>query len=198
MLEETFSFGERPRTFRYESGGRQIVVREGGEYGAVGKTFTFEENGIAETGWGRHGEIERVYVFEGGNDTITERSGGWYGDVDRTIVFEGINASVFREPEAFLQFLMFTERTAEEVEQVRQDRVTEPARGVRQPVTRGRFAFTGKRHTSSRAPADDKKTDTADSIPDAGPAEEDARPQRAPLKKSSDIPYEERRGGRKS
>ena len=94
---------------RYEAGGQRIAVREGGDYGAVGKLFTFEGNGISETGWGRNGEIERVYVFEPGDDAITERSGGWYGDVDRTIVFEGIRASVFREPEAFLQFLVFTE-----------------------------------------------------------------------------------------
>jgi len=40
MLEETFSHGIRPRTFRYEQGGQQITVREGGEYGQVGKTFT--------------------------------------------------------------------------------------------------------------------------------------------------------------
>ena len=30
MLEETFAFGQRPRTFRYEDGGRQIAVREDG------------------------------------------------------------------------------------------------------------------------------------------------------------------------
>ena len=64
MLEETFSFGQSPRTFRYENGGEQIAVREGGQYGAVGKIFTFERNGVAETAWGRHGEIERVYIFE--------------------------------------------------------------------------------------------------------------------------------------
>jgi hypothetical protein len=109
MLEETFSFGHSPRTFKFEAGGQRIAVREGGDYGAVGKLFTFEENGISETGWGRNGEIERVYVFEPGDDAITERSGGWFGNVDRTIVFEGIRASVFREPEAFLQFLVFTE-----------------------------------------------------------------------------------------
>src|SRR5512139_3362507 len=60
MLEETFSFGQRPRTFRYENGGRQIAVREGGQFGAVGKTITFDHNGIVETAWGRDGEIERV------------------------------------------------------------------------------------------------------------------------------------------
>ena len=42
MLEETFAFGQHPRTFRYENGGRQIAVREGGQYGAVGKIFTLE------------------------------------------------------------------------------------------------------------------------------------------------------------
>ena len=61
MLEETFAFGARPRTFRYENGASRIAVREGGEYGAVGKIFTFEQNGISETVWGRNGEIERVY-----------------------------------------------------------------------------------------------------------------------------------------
>ena len=112
MLEETFSFGQSPRTFWYENGGEQIAVREGGQYGAVGKIFTFERNGVAETAWGRHGEIERVYIFEAGNDAITARKDGWFGTVDRTLVFEGIDASVFREPEAFLQFLIFTERHA--------------------------------------------------------------------------------------
>jgi len=37
MLEETFSFGQRPRTFRYENGGLQIAVREGGQYGRLVK-----------------------------------------------------------------------------------------------------------------------------------------------------------------
>ncbi len=109
MLEETFAFGARPRTFRYKNGAARIAVREGGEYGAVGKIFTFEQNGITETAWGRNGEIERVYQLEATGDAITERAGGWYGDVDRTIVFSGIEASMFLEPEAFLQFLMFTE-----------------------------------------------------------------------------------------
>ena len=116
MLEETFSFGQSPRTFRYENGGEQIAVREGGQYGAVGKIFTFERNGVAETAWGRHGEIERVYLFESGNDTIMVREDGWFGMVVRTLVFEGIDASVFREPEAFLQFLIFTEWRKGEME----------------------------------------------------------------------------------
>ena len=118
MLEETFSFGHSPRTFKYEAGGQRVAVREGGDYGAVGKLFTFEGTGISETGWGRNGEIERVYIFESGDDAITERSGGWYGDVERTIVFERIRASVFREPEAFLQFLMFTEWSDREREDI--------------------------------------------------------------------------------
>lgn len=76
MLEEPFSFGQRPRTFRYEDGGRKIAVREGGQYGAVAKTFTFEREGIAETAWGRHGEIERVYIFGPARDTITDGQAG--------------------------------------------------------------------------------------------------------------------------
>jgi hypothetical protein len=109
MLEETFSFGQRPRTFRYENGGRQIAVREGGQYGAVGKLFLFEQNGVVETAGGRDGEIERVYIFENTHDAITERKGGWFGVVTRTLVFQGIETGVFCEPEAFLQFLMFSE-----------------------------------------------------------------------------------------
>ena len=114
MLEETFSFGEPPRTFRFEAGGQRIVMREGGDYGAVGKTYSFEESGISETAFGRDGSIERVWIFEPKGDAITIRKGGWYGDVERTLVCQRINASVFREPEAFLQFLMFTEKSARE------------------------------------------------------------------------------------
>jgi len=195
MLEETFSFGQSPRTFRYEDGGRQIVVREGGDYGAVGKTFTFESTGISETGWGRHGEIERVYVFEPGNDAITVRNGGWYGDIDRTIIFEGIGASLFREPEAFLQFLMFTERwsneRAEEPQAVRAD----AGRGMQPAAGHSRYAFTGKRHTTSgeeTGKRGDARTD--------GSTEGESVPQNqdnTPMQKSSDIPFEERRKGRK-
>ncbi len=151
MLEESFSFGRSPRTFRYEDGGRQIVMREGGDYGAVGKTYTFEANGIAETAYGRNGEIERVFVFASGSDTIIVRRGGWYGDVERTLVFEGIDTSLFREPDAFLQFLMFTEKSAreseaeidEQVAMIRGTPVAEPGRS--------RFAYTGPRHTSDDA-----------------------------------------------
>lgn len=149
MLEETFSHGSRPRTFRYEQGGEQIVVREGGEYGQVGKTITFEQNGIAETGWGRNGEIERVFIFEPGNDTITERTGGWYGDVERTIFFKGINASLFREPEAFLQFLMFSEWSDKDRDEVMQEQVAKIRGGSTAGSGRSPYAFTGERHTSS-------------------------------------------------
>jgi hypothetical protein len=150
MLEETFAFGQRPRTFRYENGGRQIAVREGGQYGAVGKIFTFEENGISETAWGRHGEIERVYVFEDTRDAITERTDGWFGTVNRTMVTERIDASVFREPEAFLQFLMFTERHDGGAEAEPQMAPTGIGRRAGPPLmTHNRFAFTGKRRDSS-------------------------------------------------
>ncbi|MEN6395554.1 MAG: hypothetical protein ABFC78_03615 [Methanoregula sp.] len=148
MLEETFSFGEPPRTYRYEAGGRQIAMREGGDYGAVGKTFSFEGKGIAETAFGRDGSIERVFIFEPGGEAITIRSGGWFGEIERRLVCERINASVFREPEAFLQFLMFTEKSArekedeidEQVAKIRGTSVAEPGRS--------RFAYTGTRHTS--------------------------------------------------
>jgi len=149
MLEESFTHGSRPRTFRYEQGGQQIVVREGGEYGQVGKTITFEGNGIAETGWGRNGEIERVFVFEAGNDTITERAGGWFGNVERTIMLQGINASLFREPEAFLQFLMFTEWSANDREEVIQEQVAKIRGGSTSGSSRSPYAYTGDRHASA-------------------------------------------------
>jgi len=148
MLEETFAFGHPPRTFRYEAGGRQIVMREGGDYGAVGKTFTFEGNGVAETAFGRNGEIERVYVFDPRAETITIRSGGWYGNVDRTLHCERIDVSVFREPEAFLQFLMFTEKSAREAEAEIDEKVAEIRGGSAAQPGRNRFAYTGPRHTS--------------------------------------------------
>jgi hypothetical protein len=175
MLEETFSFGQRPRTFRYESGGKQIAVREGGQYGAVSKIFTFDRNGITETAWGREGEIERVYIFDEGNDAITERAAGWFGPVTRTMVFEGIDASVFREPEAFLQFIMFTEHREGEADatgNVEPDSTHET--GSSPP--RSRFAFTGKRHLPSDSDKDtgENEGDTRiDFIPDGdSPADE--------------------------
>jgi hypothetical protein len=198
MLEETFSFGQRPRTFRYENGGQQIAVREGGQYGAVGKIFTFDRNGVAETAWGRHGEIERVYIFEAGNDAITERKGGWFGTVDRTLVFEGINASVFREPEAFLQFLMCTERREGEVDSTDRDSVADITHGDRAKAAHSRFAFTGKRHTSSDTPSDMKEDIRIDIIPEGDASIEETPEDEPSRKKSSEISYAERKTGRKS
>lgn len=148
MVEESFASGSRPQTYRYEAGGSRIVVREGGAYGAVGVQYTFEENGVAKTAWGRDGEIERVWTFE--RDTISERSGGWFGNVDRLFVFEGINPSMFREPEAFLQFLIFTalsdaDRTADVDEQVSEIRSGKGTAGG------SRYAYTGPRRTSSES-----------------------------------------------
>ena len=198
MLEETFSFGKRPRTFRYENGGQQIAVREGGQYGAVGKIFTFDRNGVAETAWGRHGEIERVYIFEAGDDAITERNGGWFGAVDRTLVFEGINASVFREPEAFLQFLIFTERHEGEVESVDTDRVADVTHADGSKVIQSRFAFTGKRHTSSDTPSEMKEDIRIDIIPEGDASLEETPEYEASQRKSSEISYTERKTGKKS
>jgi hypothetical protein len=197
MLEETFAFGQPPRTFRYENGGRQIAVREGGQYGAVGKIFTFEENGVSETAWGRHGEIERVYLFEATRDAITERTGGWFGTVDRTFVFEGIDASVFREPEAFLQFLMFTERHEGGAEAEPQRTPADIGRRAGAPLmTKSRFAFTGQRHTSTddRAGGDHH----IEFIPDGDASKDEPSRKDSRMKKSSEISYAERRGERKS
>jgi len=195
MLEETFSFGRSPRTFRYEDGCRQIAVREGGQYGAVGKIFSFDREGIAETAWGRHGEIERVYIFETADDAITERNGGWFGMVDRTFVFDGINAAVFREPEAFLQFLMVTERHEGEVQGL--EKTGSVIQGEGTKITPGRFAFTGKRHESPKTSPEKNDDIQIDVIPDG-----DVSPEKTPdepcRKKSSEISYAERKTGRKN
>ena len=153
MIEETFAFGRHPRTFRYENGGQRIAVREGGEYGAVGKLFTFEGKGISETAWGRNGEVERVFVFEAGDDAITERAGGWFGDMERIIVFEGINASLFRDPEAFLQFLMFTEWSESDRQAHISDEVAKIRGGEKGAPGRSPYAYTGNRQAQAGANA---------------------------------------------
>jgi hypothetical protein len=201
MLEETFSFGQRPRTFRYENGGRLIAVREGGQYGAVGKTYTFDRNGIVETAWGRDGEVERVYIFEPGNDMITERTGGWYGPVSRTILFEGIDASVFREPESFLQIMVFTERSEKDADAEHLSNESDSAQGAGVSPARSRFAFTGKRRTPLDTVQDsrEKREDTRiDVIPDGDSSGDEPLPEKSRQKKSSEISYEERRSGRQS
>jgi hypothetical protein len=208
MLEETFAFGESPRTFRYENGGRQIAVRAGGDYGAVGKIITFENNGITETAWGRHGEIERVYQLDAKGDAITIRAGGWYGDVERTIIFAGMGASLFREPEAFLQFLMFTEWSAKDRDEDMNERVAEIRGGEAASSGRSPFAYTGIRPTPAGAgdgggrergpqrPARTSRGAPADAgidfIPD-GDAPEKKSPQGPGSRRSSEISFEERR-----
>ncbi|RPI40322.1 MAG: hypothetical protein EHM53_02360 [Methanoregulaceae archaeon] len=207
MLEETFAFGERPRTFRYEDGGRQIAVREGGEYGAVGKIITFEKNGIAETAWGRNGEIEHVYQVDTKGDAITVRAGGWFGEIERTIVFAGMGASLFLEPEAFLQFLMFTEWSAKDREEDINERVAEIRGGKDATPGRSPYAYTAapaaqkkaaqrilglqKNGQNARLSPDERDIDF---IRDAdAPAVEDSRKQRILSRQSRDISYQERR-----
>ncbi len=205
MLEETFAFGQRPRTFRYENGGRQIAIREGGDYGAVGKIITFEQNGITETVWGRNGEIEHVYQFDPKGDAITIRAGGWYGDVERTIVFAGMGASLFHEPEAYLQFLMFTEWSEKDRDENVNERVAE-IRGGGAASGKSPFAYTGASAKGKDAPRiqglrKDGKTPRAshddthiDFIPDAdSPAVENSRKQVIFSRQSRDISYQERR-----
>ncbi|MGB9177255.1 MAG: hypothetical protein WCB46_11045 [Methanoregula sp.] len=210
MLEETFAFGQRPRSFRYENGARQIAVREGGDYGAVGKIITFEQNGITETSWGRNGEIERVYQVDARGDAIIIRAGGWYGDVERTIEFTGRGASLFLEPEAFLQFLMFTEwstkdRDEDINERVAQIRGADPASPDRSP-----YAYTGIRHTSAvpgaagggpeqvpqrtaRASRGTPADEDIDFIPDGdSPAQGNPLVQGSSSRRSSEIAFEER------
>ncbi len=217
MIEETFAFGHRPRTFRFEAGGQRIAVREGGEYGAVGKLFTFEEKGVSETGWGRNGEIERVFVFEAGDDAIAERAGGWFGNLERIIVFEGIRASVFREPEAFLQFLMFSEWSDSDRQSQVSDEVTKIRDGEKGAPGRSRYAYTGPRHMTegagearARGPAPGVSARDGDARPARtsrpGPgdggidfiADADAPPSTVPrgppARRSDDIPFEERLG----
>ncbi|MHB8052721.1 MAG: hypothetical protein ACYDEZ_05480 [Methanoregula sp.] len=209
MLEETFAFGQRPRTFRYEDGGRQIAVREGGDYGAVGKIITFENNGITETAWGRNGAIERVYQFDPRGDAITIRAGGWYGDVERTIVFAGMGPSLFREPEAFLQFLVFTEWSAKDRDQDINERVAK----IRDSGNAGRspYAFSGQRPGANDSGAGSgtsaaiitgrkygavvRASDDAgiDFIPDGdGSARDTSRAPGALNRRSSDISFGER------
>jgi hypothetical protein len=164
----------------------------------VGKTFTFEENGISETAWGRHGEVERVYIFEDDRDTITERSGGWFGTVDRTLVSEGIDASVFREPEAFLQFLMFTERHEGEAGAAPQRIPTDTGhRAGPALMAKSRFAFTGKRPDSTDNRPGREGDSRIDFIPDGDSSKEEPPRKDPRMKKSSEISYSERRGERK-
>ena len=210
MIEETFSFGHSPRKFRYENGGRQIVMREGGDFGAVGKTFTFEQQGISETAYGRNGEIERVFAFTPGDDAIIERSGGWYGDVARTLAFFGIRASLFSEPEAFLQFLMFTEQSQAERDTDVQEQVAKIRGEAQVQAGRSKYAFTGIRHTSAsedrmaeRVPVRagsvpvassrtrDKGDISIDFIPDGDRAPDDTSRDTTP-RPSSEISFEER------
>jgi hypothetical protein len=148
MLEETFAYGRRPRTYRYEAGGQRIVMREGGDYGAVGKTYSFEGSGISETAFGRDGEIERVWVFDQRSETITTRTGGWFGAAERLFVCERIDVSVFRDPEAFLQFLTFTEKSDREVEAEIEEQVAKIRGEPAGSAGRSRYAYTGPRHTS--------------------------------------------------
>jgi hypothetical protein len=110
--------------------------------------FTFEGNGVAETAFGREGEIEKVYVFDQRAETITIRSGGWFGAVERTLVFERIDVSVFREPEAFLQFLMFTEKSGSEWDAEVDEQVAQIRGESSSAPGQSRYAYTGPRHSS--------------------------------------------------
>ena len=109
-------------------------------------------------------------------------------------MFDGINASVFREPEAFLQLLIFTELRKGDAGTVDKDSVADPGGSKGTP---GRYAYTGKRHPASDTPSPTKEDIQIDNIPDGdvvidGPVEDESG-----RKKSSEISYTERKKGRK-
>ena len=209
MLEETFSFGNPPRTFRYEAGGQRIVMREGGDYGAVGKTYSFEGNGISETAFGRNGEIERVWTFDRREETISIRTGGWYGNVERTLVCERIDVSVFLDPEAFLQFLMFTEKSARESDAEIEEQVAK-IRGET-GAGRGKYAYAEPRRNTdaeernvpgrsgnsrpvySASGRSSRQPDSGiDFIPDADSSSSQPAAVRSGRERGTGIPFEER------
>jgi hypothetical protein len=118
--------------------------------------------------------------------------------VSRTIVFEGIEASVFREPEAFLQFVIFSER-GEDEEYTVPDAASSGAHGSGVSPARSKYAFIGKRS----APSDTiqeiggKGEDIQiDFIPDGDAPMDEPRSEKPRQKKSSEISYDERRSGR--
>jgi hypothetical protein len=119
--------------------------------------------------------------------------------VNRTIVFEGIEASVFREPEAFLQFVVFSERGEEEEYAGRPDVASASAHGPGVSPARSRYAFTGKRSAPSDTvqetgfKGDDIQIDF---IPDGDAPVDESRSEKPRQKKSSEISYDERHSGR--
>jgi hypothetical protein len=136
------------------------------------------------------------------------RSGGWYGDVERTIVITGMGASLFREPEAFLQFLMFTEWSKNDRDEDINERVSEIRRGEAASFGRSPFAYNGVRHAPAghadaggkkqvpQRPAQASRGSTTDGgidfIPDGdAPAREDL--QGPGSRPSSQISFAERR-----
>jgi hypothetical protein len=119
--------------------------------------------------------------------------------VDRTFVFEGIDASVFREPEAFLQFLVFTERREGEAGARQEGVPADTGRRAGPPLmAKSRFAFTGKRPGSTESRQEKKGDSRIDFIPDGDAQEKDVSREKTRPKKSSEISYAERRGERKS
>jgi hypothetical protein len=65
-------------------------------------------------------------------------------------------------------------------------------------VTQSRFAFTGKRHTSSDIPPDTKEDIRIDTIPEGDDSPYETPEDELNRKKSSEISYAERKTGRKS
>ena len=88
-----------------------------------------------------------MYQLDPRGDAITVRAGEWFWDADLTIVFSGIEALLFLEPEAFLQFLMFTEWSASDWEEDANERVARIRNGDVPGSLQSRFAYSAAGHT---------------------------------------------------
>jgi hypothetical protein len=125
--------------------------------------------------------------------------------VDRTILFNGIRASVFREPESFLQFLMFSEWSSGDREDAVNEQVAKIRSGGDGVSGRGRYSYTGVRPSAADAGAagrdqrprvSARSSDDAsiDFIPDAdSPGTVVPRGPAAASRPSREISFDERR-----
>jgi hypothetical protein len=98
-------YGKRKSTYLFEPGEHRILEREGGKYGTLLRGFLFEPEGIVEGEGGGHGPVRRMFAFDKAKPAILERTGGHFGDIRRTLVFEGMDPSVLRNFDTFLEFV---------------------------------------------------------------------------------------------
>ena len=98
-------YGKRKSTYLFDPGEHRILEREGGKYGTLLRGFLFEPEGILEGEGGGHGPVRRMFAFDKAKPAILERTGGHFGDIKRTLVFEGMDPSVLRNFDTFLEFV---------------------------------------------------------------------------------------------